>query len=165
MAITVFLSRSPGLLNWSLGAHSAGCWFSLPHLIPNLSDLQLTDFLSSPGLYNNLMPTLLPASVTISHLFNPSTVKVIISWYSSTGCTCYLHRCISYFDSLAGSEVNMQHRLDSSSCFQVLHSLYQSFWDYSKCTNYNWYHCHLPIPHSSYYYYQFWWVFSLIINL
>ena len=39
--------------------------------------------------------------------FNPSTVKVI-SWYSSTGCTCYLHRCISYFDSLAGSEVNIQ---------------------------------------------------------
>ena len=39
--------------------------------------------------------------------FNPSTAKVI-SWYSSTGCTCYLHRCISYFDSLAGSEVNIQ---------------------------------------------------------
>ena len=32
--------------------------------------------------------------------FNPSTGKVI-SWYSSTGCACYLHRCISYFDSLA----------------------------------------------------------------
>ena len=23
---------------------------------------------------------------------------------SSTGCTCYLHRCISYFDSLAGDQ-------------------------------------------------------------
>ena len=34
-----------------------------------------------------------------SYSFNPSTVKVI-SWYSSTGCTCYLHRWISYFDSL-----------------------------------------------------------------
>ena len=87
-----------------------GCWFSLPHLISNSSDPQLTDFLSSPGLYNNLTSTLLTASVTISHSFNPSTVKVIISWYSSTGCTCYLHRCISYFDSLAGSEVNVQHR-------------------------------------------------------
>ena len=42
-----------------------------------------------------------------SHSFNPSTVKVIF-WYSSTGCTCYLYRCISYFDSLAG--VNMLHR-------------------------------------------------------
>ena len=27
---------------------------------------------------------------------------------SSTRCTCYLHRCISYFDSLAGLEVNIQ---------------------------------------------------------
>ena len=43
--------------------------------------------------------------------FNPSTVKVIF-WYSSTGCTCYLHRWISYFDSLAGSEVNIQHTFD-----------------------------------------------------
>ena len=43
--------------------------------------------------------------------FNPSTVKVI-SWYSSIGCTCYLCRCISYFDSMAGSEVNIKH-LDS----------------------------------------------------
>ena len=43
-----------------------------------------------------------------SHSFNLSMVKVIFL-YSSTGCTCYLHRCISYFDSLAGSEVNIQH--------------------------------------------------------
>ena len=43
-----------------------------------------------------------------SHSFNPSTVKAIF-WYSSIRCTCYLHRCISYFDSLAGSEVSIQH--------------------------------------------------------
>ena len=43
-----------------------------------------------------------------SHSFNLSMVKVIISWYSSTGCTCYLHRCISYFNCLAGSEANIQ---------------------------------------------------------
>ena len=71
------------------------------------------DFLSSPGLYNNLTPSLLPASVTISHSFNLSTVTVIISWYSWIGCTCYLHRCISYFDSLAGSEVNIQQKFQS----------------------------------------------------
>ena len=65
-------------------------------------------FLSSPGLYNNLTSTLLPPSVTISHSFNPSTVKVMISWYSSTGCTCYLHRYISYFDCLPRSGVNIQ---------------------------------------------------------
>ena len=90
------------------GPSLSRCWFSLSQLYSNWSDSQLTDFLSLPGLYNNLSSTLLPASVTISHSFNPSMVKVIISWYSSTGCTCYLHRCISYFDSLAGSEVNMQ---------------------------------------------------------
>ena len=45
MAITAFLSRSPGLLN--RGPSLSGCWFSLPHLISNWSD-----FLSSPGLYN-----------------------------------------------------------------------------------------------------------------
>ena len=42
--------------------------------------------------------------------FNLLTVKVI-PLIPSTGCTCYLHRCISYFDSLAGSEVNMQQLL------------------------------------------------------
>ena len=109
MAITVFLSRSPGLLNrgpvgpslsgtcshssifsptrvisncncsiGGLRAHSAGCWLSLRHHVSNWSDLQLPDFLSSPGLYNNLTITLIPASVRISHSFNPSTVKVII---------------------------------------------------------------------------------------
>ena len=55
--------------NCSIGglrAHSAGCWLSLPYLVSNSSDRQLTDFLSSPGLYNNLTSTLLPASVTIA---------------------------------------------------------------------------------------------------
>ena len=42
------------------------------------------------------------------HSFNPSTVKFIF-WYSSSGYTCYLHRCISYFDCPTGSEVNIQH--------------------------------------------------------
>ena len=130
LAIIAFLFRSPGLFNrgpsvprtcssfqhllsncncsiGGLRAHSAGYWLSLPQLVSNSSEL--TDFLSSPGLYDNLTSTLLPASVTISHSFKPSTVKVIISWYSSTGYTCYLHWCISYFDSPAGSEVNIQH--------------------------------------------------------
>ena len=42
--------------------------------------------------------------------FNPLTVKVALDLLiSSTGCTYYLHWCISSFDSLAESEVNMQH--------------------------------------------------------
>ena len=57
------------------------------------------NFLSS-GLYHCFTPT----------QFNPTTVKTIPDLLiSSTGCTCYLHRCIFSFDSLAGSEVNMQH--------------------------------------------------------
>ena len=133
LAITAFLSRSLGLLNresgglgaqplWDMFLNPASslqlqllnrgpegplCWVLA---FSTASCLQLIDFLSSPGLYNNLTSTLLPVSVTISHSFNLSTVKVIISWYSSTGCTYYLHRCISYFDSPAGSEVSIQHR-------------------------------------------------------
>ena len=59
-----------------------------------------SDFLSSPSYI--IVPRL-PSSCGRhkSHSFNPSTVKVIF-WYFSTWCTCYLHRCISFFDSLAG---------------------------------------------------------------
>ena len=40
---------------------------------------------------------------------------------SSTGCTCYLHRCISSFDNLAGSEVNIQHTyLDSFVVWELI---------------------------------------------
>ena len=58
----VLLAAQPGA--W--GPRLSRCWFSLPHLNSNSSDLQLTDFLSLPGLYNNLTSTLLPASVTIA---------------------------------------------------------------------------------------------------
>ena len=99
MAITAFLSRSPELLNRGPGGSaSARTWFSFQHLLSNsnsycsiggpegplcwvlvlstTSYLQLTwtptdlNFLS-PGLYNNLSSTLLPASVTISHSIQP----------------------------------------------------------------------------------------------
>ena len=57
MAITAFLSRSPGLLNRGPeGPASAGTCSSFQHLFSNW-----LDFLS-PGLYNNLTPTLLPIS-------------------------------------------------------------------------------------------------------
>ena len=55
-----------------------------------------------------------------SHSFKLSSVKVIISWYFSTGCTWYLHRDISYFDSLAGSEVNMQQREEKYFAFALI---------------------------------------------
>ena len=134
LAITAFLSRSPGLLNRGPGAPA-----SLGH-VPQFSILSPTataqsgawgtTLLGAGFLYPILSPTHLisnwltsclhPGYIMIwrplfflrasqSHSFNPSTVKVIISWYSSTGCTCYLHRCISYFDNPAESEVNIQH--------------------------------------------------------
>ena len=62
--------------------------------------------------------------------FKPSTVKVI-SWYSSTVCTCYLHRCFSYFESSAG--VNMQ---------QSSHNYF------SKFHMWNFLHVRLHPPHT-----------------
>ena len=120
---TAFLSRSPGLLNRGpRGPASAGTWFSFQHLSPTV-----LNFLS-PGLYNNLTSTYFlrasqfaldsqgcPSTVKVApdlldRQGRPSTVKVAPDLLiSSSGCTCYLHRCISSFDSLAGSEVNMQH--------------------------------------------------------
>ena len=72
LAITAFLSRSPGLLNrWLWGPASARTWFSFQHLVSNWSD-----FLSYPGYIIIWHP---PAScgVTIRTQFYPSTVKVI----------------------------------------------------------------------------------------
>ena len=53
------------LFNRGLRAPSAGCWFSLPHLISNSMNFLCTE------LYNNLTPTLPPTSVTISHSIQP----------------------------------------------------------------------------------------------
>ena len=123
LAITAFISRSPELLNRgpggpaSLGAGFLYCILSLTRLIPN-SQLGAwgLPLLGAGFLYRILSPTdwiscALSYIIVLRspscrhhklHLFNPSTVKVILC-YSSTGCTCYLHWCISYFDSPAGS--------------------------------------------------------------
>ena len=139
MAITAFLSRSPGLFNRgpggpaSLGHVPHSSIFSPTGLISKWSDLQLLNRGTDCPLYwllafstaSYLQLVWSPTDWTScassyiivrhppssgrhkSHSFNPSTVKVIF-WYSSTGCTYYLHKCISYFDSLAG--VNLLHR-------------------------------------------------------
>ena len=65
LAITAFLFRSPGLLNRGPGAHSAGCWLSLPHLVSNWSGLQLT---TQSGAWG---PTLLGAGFLYS-IFTPT---------------------------------------------------------------------------------------------
>ena len=104
IAITAFLSRSPGLLNRGLGAQPLWDMFLIP-----ASYLQLIWNSCRRGYIMIWRPLFFLRASQFRTQFNPSTVKVI-SWYSSTGGTCYLHRCISYFDSLAGSEVNMQHK-------------------------------------------------------
>ena len=60
----------------------------------------------SPGLYNNLTPTyFLRAS---QFALNSTPRQSRLPRIPSTRYTCYLHRCISSFDSLAGWEVNTQ---------------------------------------------------------
>ena len=130
MATTAFLSRSPGLLTRgpgvpaSLGHVPHSSIFSPTCLNFNCSIGGLRAPLLGAGfLYRILSPTDW-TSCALSYIivrhppsccgrhksqsFNPSTVMAIF-WYSSTGCTCYLHWCISYFDRLTGSEVNIQH--------------------------------------------------------
>ena len=97
MAITAFLSRSPGLLNRGPGVPASLGAGSLYRI------LSPTDWTSCAPSYK-IVRHPLSCGRHKPHSFNSFTVKVI-SWYSSTECTCYLHRCISYFDSLAG--VNM----------------------------------------------------------
>ena len=115
LAIKVFISRSPWLLNRrpggpaSAGHGSHSSIFSPTHL----------NFLS-PGIYNNLTSTYLLRASQFRTQFNLSTVKVAPDLISLTGCTCYVHRCISSFDSLAGSVVNMQHFLKASIHFDSL---------------------------------------------
>ena len=127
LAVIAFLSRSPGLLNRgpgqpaSLGAGFLYRILSPTRLIPNSSDHQTLNRglpqLGAGFFYCILSPTdwiscalsyIIVQRLRSScrrhklHSFNPSTVKIIFC-YSPTGCTCYLHRCISYFDSPAGS--------------------------------------------------------------
>ena len=86
-------------------SHSCGTYYAFSPT--NLNFL-------SPGLYNNLTSTYFLRASQFHTQFNPSTAKVTPDLLiSSTGCTCYLHGCISSFDSLAGSEVNMEQASNS----------------------------------------------------
>ena len=96
LAITVFLSCSPGLLNWR----------------PNLC----LDMVLIPASSLKLMWTscrrgyiIIWRSPTFCERHNLHSIQPVDSQgrplISSTRCTCYLHRCISSLDSLAG--INM----------------------------------------------------------
>ena len=80
---------------------SAGSWFSLPRTATNW--LQLTEPVCGTGLYNCLAST---CFLWASHLHPIQPVNSQgYTLISSTGCTCYLHRCISYLT--ARPRVNM----------------------------------------------------------
>ena len=71
-----------------LRAPSAGWWLSLPHLVSNSSDLQLTDFLSSPS--NIIVQS--PTQSLEWHV-----------WSSSSGNNCHaVHRSLSSGVSVYG---------------------------------------------------------------
>ena len=86
LAITAFLSCFPGLLNQGPGGPaSAGTWFSFQHLLSNCLTSCLTRLIS---------------------LFYAHSIQPVNSQgyplISSTGCTCYLHRCISHLTAWPG---------------------------------------------------------------
>ena len=84
-----------------LSTPPAGSCFSQPRTATNW--LQLTQPVCSTGLYNHLTSTL-----WTSHLHpNQPVHSQGYTLISSTGCTYYLHRCISYLT--ARPRVNMLH--------------------------------------------------------
>ena len=79
--IAVYRSRSPGLLNQRSRGPLHWMLFSLPHLDINSSDLQLTDFMSSPSYIIVQSPT----QSLVWHV-----------WSSSSGNNCHaVHRSLS----------------------------------------------------------------------
>ena len=92
---------------FSWAAQPEAWWPSLSGTCSHSSIFSLTDWTSCALSYIIVQRTPSTCGRHKSHSFNPSTVKVIV-WYSSIGCTCYLHRCIFYFDSPTESEVNIQ---------------------------------------------------------
>ena len=89
----------PGVLR---AQPSAGSSFSLPWTVANW--LQLTQPVCDTGLYNCLT---FACFLWASHLHPIQSVHSQgYTLISSTGCTCYSHRCVSYLT--ARPRVNMQ---------------------------------------------------------
>ena len=107
------------------GPSLSGTWFSFQHLLSNWSEaLNSNCNCSIGGREGPLCWVLVLSTASYLQLTRTSCALSYIIVYThsiqpvdsqgiplipSTGCTCYLHRCISYFDCSAG--VNMQHLL------------------------------------------------------
>ena len=105
LSLAALLSCSAGLLNRGSWGPIAFCWVLVLSTASYLQLvwLQLTEPVCGTGLYNCLMPTSFlwashrhPIQPVHSQGYTP---------ISSAGCTCYLHRCISYL--ITGPRVNM----------------------------------------------------------
>ena len=96
LAITVFLSCSPVLLQGGLGTSLSGCWFSLPHLIFKLVwSPKLTDFLSSPSYIIVQSPTQYLPITGHRNVSLPPSLEWHV-WTSSSGNNCHaVHRSLS----------------------------------------------------------------------
>ena len=101
---------------------SVGTWFSLlelQQLTPN-SDLQLTRTFCSTRLYNCLTSTCSSEHRICTQPVHSQGYPLI----SSTGCTCNLHRCISYLTARHGRR-SICYTLNSvMKCYkaQIIHS-------------------------------------------
>ena len=84
------------------GPSFSGCWFSLPHLISNSLHFLCTE------LYNSSTPTFFLWASQIA-LNQPVHCQGYILIFLDR-MPCYLDRCISYLDSPARSEVNIQQK-------------------------------------------------------
>ena len=101
LSLAALLFHSAGLLNRGSWGPSL-CWVLV---LSTASYLQLSKPVCGTGLYNCLTSTcFLWASHLhpIQHVHSQGYTQI-----SSTGCTCYLHRCISYLTARPG--VNMLH--------------------------------------------------------
>ena len=101
LPFAALLFCSAGLLNWRSWGPMALCWVLVLSTASylQLTGSKLTEPVSSTGLYNCLTSTCL---LWVSHLHPVQSVHSQgYNLISSMGGTCYLHRCISLFDSSA----------------------------------------------------------------
>ena len=100
LSLAALLSRSDGLFN-------RGSWGPSPLwelVLPTASYLHLTQPLCGTGLYNCLTST---CFLWTSHMHPIQPIHSQgYTLISSTGCTCYLHRCTSYLTARPRSICN-----------------------------------------------------------
>ena len=104
LSLAALLSRSAGLLNRGSWGPIALCWVLVLTTASYLTNwLQLTEPFCGTGLYYCLTPT---CFLWVSHVHPIQPVHSQgYTLISSTGCTCYSYRCISYLT--AWPRVNM----------------------------------------------------------